>query len=195
MTKILPFGRAFIRVESFVGMLFAWFVGLAVITFVVIGWRNAAGSFAAALLATPVALFALAVEVSMFVATWQAMSDRETLAIAAAQRVRIWPVFARPVVALWWLAHFLVGVAGAVMFEFTLHDVETHRRTGTAPPSPAFVYVFGFGLTFAGNVFLALAVANVTRRESILKRVWSLRLLIDALVFLAPTILARFGFK
>ena len=49
-----------------------------------------------------------------------------------------------------------------------------------------FASVLSFGGSYAANGFLAMAIGAITTRESMIRAVWSRRILIDAAIALVP---------
>jgi hypothetical protein len=171
------------HVESFTGMLFAWFLGLMIAFCVTAAWFNVPPNIPLLVVTALIAVLLLRVELSMFVATWKVVGRGETFAIDAALSSPIWPTFVRPLVALWWTAHFLFGVFAAFMIEAQHYAPPAKSGTGMEEPLPlAAVLIAGFGLTFAGNIFLMFAAAALTRQRQTLERVWSLRVPVDIAV-------------
>jgi hypothetical protein len=109
--------------------------------------------------------------------TWSsaARGDRP-LAPAVARRQPVLPILLRPVVGLWMLAHFAMGVMFAIMMEqMTPSGDDGGRTTGDA----VFGAVLALFYTFAANGFLVSAVKALTGSDRWVGRVWSCRVVID----------------
>jgi hypothetical protein len=84
------------------------------------------------------------------------------------------PYALKPAVALIWACNFCIGF-GIVVSLSKPHP----GNPAPALAAVAIVVVIAFWLAFAANVYLLLAVGTLTSSESVLNRVWKLRLWID----------------
>ena len=114
----------------------------------------------------------------LWVAIWQ---KRYPIGPELAKLVRPRSLWLAVPKSLWWATHFVAGAAGVVAVHVTF--------AGDAGRIPlwAFILLIGiltFGYCFAANVFLALAVKNLTGSDQITRQVWRHRLLIDTVVCL-----------
>ena len=87
-----------------------------------------------------------------------------------------WPRFLRPFIAVWWLAHLALPISAlSVLTLAHLDDL-----TGTAYwLLTSLVTVAGFGLVYATNIYLVLAVAAITPKAEHIFAVWKRRWIID----------------
>jgi hypothetical protein len=100
------------------------------------------------------------------------------LALVMAARLPPFPFLPRPFLGFWWLAHFAAGIVLGV----GLHAA-AHQALAGAPIARILVpQVLHFGVLFAVNLYLLLAVAVVLRRPALWIRVWRCRVLIDLAV-------------
>jgi hypothetical protein len=103
-------------------------------------------------------------------------------AIFQATRYPHLPWLLRPFLSLWWLAHFaggvLITVAAAQRWTRAAFN-PNDTLTQTVLPS-----VLGLAYSFAGNLYLGLALGVVMRRPLLLERLWKWRLLTDILIML-----------
>jgi hypothetical protein len=110
-------------------------------------------------------------------------------AVFEATRYPRLPWLLRPFLSLWWLAHFAGGVVVTV--------AAGQKWTRAAfDPKLAVVhtllpYVLGLAYSFAGNLYLGLALGVMVRRPSLLERLWKWRLLTDILIMLAAAFILR----
>lgn len=113
-------------------------------------------------------------------AEWRRKQHRLGLAIARRQG-RTSP-FIRPIACLWWLGCFLP----ATMMVVTIHGQP--EKPNDLMLGRVFGSVMGFGMLYAANGYLLLAVSVWTQRADILERVWRFRFHIDmAITLLAMT--------
>lgn len=87
-----------------------------------------------------------------------------------------WPLPLRPVVSLWWLAHFFFAAAAAVALDLLLRGEQVPWWWHSG------MYVFGFIATYTANLYLLLAASALTRSPTLLHAVWRSRLGIDVVV-------------
>ncbi|MDB5324491.1 MAG: hypothetical protein JWM57_60, partial [Phycisphaerales bacterium] len=104
-------------------------------------------------------------------------SDPTHAVVMASRR---WPV--RIALATWWLAHFAVGLAAAGAVEYVQSILPALPHEDSIRADLVMSIVVAFGFSFAGNVFLALATAQLTRKLKVARWIWNTRLLWDALV-------------
>jgi len=101
--------------------------------------------------------------------------------VVAAQLPPISPRF-RPLLGLWCLAHFAAGGFSALVCAMA------HRALAVVPVERVLVpSVSHFGVLFAVNLYLMLAVAVFIRQPAVLNRLWRWRLAVDlALILVTP---------
>jgi hypothetical protein len=96
------------------------------------------------------------------------------------QAVRL-PLFLRPVLSLWWFAHFIAGVLAAVT---------VHRSVAESFDRPGMLALIvlplalNFAFNVAANLYLVLSVASLHADPWLLRKVWSARFAIDVVVML-----------
>ena len=198
--------RVAVRAESIVCVVFGWSIalialvvplGIAACPFVAAGdpGRRSMTPYLGLLLGGTL----LIVHGSYFTTTLRALRRPGPLGVGAALLSPHWRGPVRAVAVVWWTVLFVAGSCFAMFLETSSYlstgdDYGTPAalHNGTAAGWVA-VIVGTFGLTMAGNTFLLLAVATVTRNERVLARVWSLRAPIDAVVILIPAVMAYCG--
>ncbi len=91
------------------------------------------------------------------------------------------PLPLRPLVALWWFAHFLPGAWLAALFHSFAHG-----------SGHWLILLPAFGMSYSANGFLMLSVCAITQSQTIRMRIWQFRLLIDlGLVLVGAFLIAR----
>jgi hypothetical protein len=112
------------------------------------------------------------------------------LAVMMAVLLPRFPWLLRPLLGLWWLAHFSSGVFLALgtgpAFESAFPNWSPEARFLLAQ-------AFGFTFIFAANLYLMLALGLFVRRSGTLCQLWRWRLVVDAAVLLAAILLSRLG--
>jgi hypothetical protein len=177
-------------IESVVGGLFCAFVAMAVLGCTIIKFIFAYRHTSRFLMdpsVWPVAASMIVTVVLdgyfLFLLMSQYTKHPLNLALAVAGRHRRLPLVVRPFIAAFWLAHLLVSVVAAVQIE---HATRKGPMDWTDMVSMAVYVAF---LTYAGNMFLVMAMSSLTGRARWLEWTWRLRLLVDlGVVFAAPLI-------
>ena len=102
-----------------------------------------------------------------------------------------WPL--QSTLAAWWLAHFFVGIGLAGVVEYVQSTLPALPHEQTNGLELVLPMLAAFGFSFAGNLFLALAAAELTPSAESIRSVWKLRLLWDAFIAISVgmIILAR----
>lgn len=103
----------------------------------------------------------------------------QPVAVYAALRQPRWPTALRPFVAIWWLAHFLLGAFGGFSVEVAANQSGATGETAVALMVVVVLY------TLAANGYLAQAVAAIGGSERAVRTVWRWRVLIDFAIALA----------
>jgi len=188
--------------ESLVGIVFCWAIGgvatvIPPAVAVVCAWgivmrRDWPVAPLLCLLAAGIAV--TVVHLSLFPVTLRALRRRSRgpLAIEAALLSPAWPRSIRPLATVWWVIMFLFSVFCAVSLEASSYmtPADYHQLgfdwVDSKPLSPGVAYLCLFGMAFAANTFLLLAVAPYTRDEPLLRRLWSLRFLLDVVAIDLP---------
>lgn len=98
---------------------------------------------------------------------------------ALAQRRLPWPL--RLPVALWWIAHFGIGVIAALMTE----AIPAKKEAAGQNPEVVVLYFLVFTYTLAANGYLAQALRALGVGERGLTRFWAWRIAVDFAVMLA----------
>jgi hypothetical protein len=135
----------------------------------------------------PLTVVWLLLDVPAVLKLWFSLAGgKKPAAVHAAMRLRALPWALRPLVALWWLAHFLTGLA----FIYVVAFAPVPRDPAYSPGADAFLtrsleLGFGWFYCFVANVYLVFAVATLTRSESAVRHVWARRWFIDASIVLA----------
>jgi hypothetical protein len=98
------------------------------------------------------------------------------MAIVAGMNLPRIPIALAVPLAMWWLAH-----GGAGIFIGLRLDQYIDSAVHDAPAAVKYVLpnVLNFGLSFAANIYLMLAVALFVRKTTVLLWLWKVRLLID----------------
>ena len=133
----------------------------------------------------------LALDLPYIVLTWIGRRDRERgepLAVFVGRVLPRWPVVFRPIVFLWWFAHF--GVV--VCFAYPAHFIALAGAGGSMAHRIA-LYILTFVVTACvcstANGFLVVAIASLTRRTDVPEKVWKVRHLVDVCVALVVCLL------
>jgi hypothetical protein len=98
------------------------------------------------------------------------------LAVVMAYRLPRIHWLLRPVVGLWWGAHFAGVAALGIMVKDVLNEVLRHAPLFERVALPLSMHLI---LLFAANLYLLLAVAVFFRNPTVHGRVWSWRFMID----------------
>jgi hypothetical protein len=107
---------------------------------------------------------------------WRAVQRGEhPAAVVAAVCQRPPPLLLRPLVAVWWLIYFAIGVAFILMMEA---QMVTDAETGGAPVLVLAVFL-AFMYAYVANAYMLMAVAAFTSNARIIRRVWGWRVMID----------------
>lgn len=110
---------------------------------------------------------------------------------SAAMRHAQFPLLLRPVLAAWWLAHFLVAAGFGYGIELAGNVAARGRPTGDRVLLHLVTTTVAFGWVYAANTYLVLTFASIRRSERVIEAVWRRRILIDLLVVIAGTAAAR----
>ena len=177
-------------IESAAGMFFCMTVSLVVPTACLLSAIQPQGMWIrnSALALAALAVSGLAEGYCIFLAYGSFGSRRPvgvSFAPAVALRQKRLPVPLRPVAAVWWLAHFALGVALA----FGTHS-GGHDGSGWRGDEIASAAALSFGLTYAANLYLLLGVSALTRSERAVWMAWRFRVLVDLGVVAAATMTA-----
>ena len=181
-TTIYPGGNPLQFAEAFLGAFFAFPCGLVVVVFGGdLSWIAYSENH---LLWVGLVWFVVAVFEVVFL-YWLKISLERLLARrlpypfapALAMRQWNWPRILRPLAMAWWLAHFLIGVAAAVILN-NLIILDGPRDHSSTVRIVAFL-VTGFTITYAANIYLLLALRAIGFGERIVRLAWRWRLLID----------------
>jgi hypothetical protein len=98
------------------------------------------------------------------------------LAVAMAIRLPKWPTIVRPLVAVWWLSHFLA--AAMIGHSVAAHCLKGVNNQGLIVGIPMTLLVT-FAFLFAANLYLMLSVAVCIRRPGIWLIAWRHRFVLD----------------
>jgi hypothetical protein len=109
------------------------------------------------------------------------------MALLVGDRLCNVPVILRPLLSLWWLAHFVAGaIFGLLASRAAFHLLNN--------PAPAFLIVFPLvfqiAFLFAVNLYFVMAVAVLCGRYGLHEVIWRWRFLIDLLLSLGMTLWA-----
>jgi hypothetical protein len=85
------------------------------------------------------------------------------------------PVVLQPFLSVWWLAHFGTAVAlGLGVSLATKQLLAAHPFAGVALP-----LLLDFGVLFAANLYLLMAIAMFGQRLALWLRLWRWRIVVD----------------
>lgn len=168
--------------EAFMGAFFAFVFGFFLAVF---GGDVAWMAYSQGHVLWPGAIWAVAVVFELFFLRWLKLALEGLLAgrvpypfaPAFVMRQWTWPIVLRPLLTVWWLAHFLIGVAAAVILNnlIVLDGSQDHSH---AARIIAFL-VTGFTITYSANMYLLLALRAIGFGERTIRLVWRWRLVID----------------
>jgi hypothetical protein len=183
----------FRKIEAVIGALFAFLVGFV---FLVLG---ADIVYLARLdiefyWLLPVYLAIAACEVIFLYSLKEALEapDYPFAPWFALKRRRL-PIILRPAAAVWWLSHFLVGIAGAILLQSIAFKNE-HGWHAHVTHGLIFVIV-SFTVAYSANLYALLALSAVGFGEPAIRLIWRCRLFVDLGIAVAvafvPPVLAR----
>jgi len=109
----------------------------------------------------------------MFRLALNAVRHQSHIALKTAEAQRMTPFFLRPLVTIWWAAHFLAGAWMAALFHSFSHGQSF---------SQWLVLIPAIGLGICANGFLMLAICAATSSAHARSMVWRFRLLVDAAI-------------
>jgi hypothetical protein len=170
-TATTPLGAAVQKFEDGASMLFANLLTLMILMLVGLEvqefWQRAKALEQAAYIAIGLAWIAL--DIPYLARLWRvSFRGNHPWAFETAQRQWIAPVPLRPIIALWWLAHFAIGVW------FALGTTALIK-----PGDPLAMHVLNFLITtsygFAANGYLILSVCAMTRSQGARDAIWDRR--------------------
>ena len=120
-----------------------------------------------------------------------ALSDKlrlgwKPLPLMFALHMRRWPMILRPVVGVWWTAHFLLGMVIALKIEMGLASAASEY--GIQMQIVIFLAI-SFSLAFAFNLYAMLALAAFGFREQFIRSAWKWRVTIDFVIAIAALVL------
>jgi hypothetical protein len=102
-----------------------------------------------------------------------------------------WPFYLRPLMAIWWLAHFLIGVAGAILLN---NFIESQGPQGVSIAMRIVAFLItGFTMTYCANMYLLLALHAIGFGERGIRVAWRWRILIDIAVAVLAGLLPAFA--
>lgn len=193
--------------ETTLGLLAAFFIGffapVAGCIFVLVGIAKHRPMVAAVALLVTILSGRIAIMVARMAAQasmgwlggppqWSPPKDRPTkqipfaLAMAALLPRSLWVY--RPILALWWLAHF----CGAAAFGHTVAmNLIKRLDAATAILALPLAVVVHFAFLFASNLYLVLAARAILRSPRFCVRVWQYRFVIDFIIAAALVFLIR----
>lgn len=96
------------------------------------------------------------------------------------------PLVLRPVVGLWWTAHFLLGTAIALKIETGLPSVAGDYSIQI---QIVVFFAISFSLAFAFNLYAMLALAAFGFGERFIRAAWKWRVTIDFVIAIAAMVL------
>lgn len=176
-TRILGVLR---RLETFLGIACAFFVGLFVLaagTLALISNRTdvvdrysgvKTGAFSLALVLEAVFLCVMSDRMKL---GWIPFAPKFALSL------RRMPVILRPIAAVWWTAHFLLGVFIALMIETA---TAANRSSGPSFLIQTLVFfVISFTLAYGFNVYAMLALTALGGGEKAIGFAWRWRGMLD----------------
>jgi hypothetical protein len=155
-------------------MFFGTFLTLMLASLVVVtftSWEGA-GNGERALVAAG-ALAWLLLDVPYLVRLWRvAFRGPPPITFEAAARQRMAPLVLRPLIAIWWLAHFSLAVAASLITAAMVMEGEP-----VLIHSVRFLLATSYG--YAGNGYLMNAICALTRSPSAREWVWRRRGVVD----------------
>jgi hypothetical protein len=141
-----------------------------------------------------VGLFALTVVLGGY-AVFLALAPllgREQWGPEVALRQPRWPRPVRPVLALYWAAHFLLGAGLAVGAERMGFEAARGKPLHESVRTMLLLGIAVFGFTYSANFYLLLALSVLTPSPAVLHKVWRWRVLIDVLLSGVAVVAGRF---
>jgi hypothetical protein len=162
--------------ENFLGLLFgvllALGIGGCIVTLLSLAWAHESWRSRSGWITAGLLWLLLDVPYLWRLATVARLHWRP-FALQTAMRTKLPPLVLRPIIGLWWLAHFALGV-GAAMIMARVKNYE-----GDAALVVVFIFFMVASYGYAANGFLMLAVCVVTPSERIRRTLWQFRFLTD----------------
>ncbi len=111
-------------------------------------------------------------------------SGLSPLAPVLAMRQPRWPFWFAPLIAIYWMIHWLAFLGLMLLCESVVAGIDLSGRPLIA--AYTVLILAAFGVSYSANVYLLLMVAAIRRSENLIDRIWRWRIIIDlALVGLA----------
>ena len=170
------------KIEAIIGAVFALVVGVVVLLFVGDGMSESHHRINPLLINCAMTVVSTCEMAFLCVFIVSLARGGSPFAPWFAIKLGHWPIVLRPLVASWWLAHFLV--AGALVF----------WADGLVSGLPfsmigrALLYLgINFTLVYSANLFALLVVTALGGREGLVHRLWKWRIAFDLTVALAAS--------
>jgi hypothetical protein len=97
-----------------------------------------------------------------------------------------WPLLLRPLISLWWAAHFLIGIVASIYFD-NIVIADTTTRNIRLVRCLIFI-IIDLTIAYSANLYALLAITAAGGKEQIVNNIWRWRIALD----LAVAIVAAF---
>ncbi|MGA2583359.1 MAG: hypothetical protein ABSG31_08780 [Tepidisphaeraceae bacterium] len=105
------------------------------------------------------------------------------------------PLLLRPIVCLWWLAHFATAVLFALILAELKRDASGVVDTSDHVLLSVLTFLASLGITYSANGYLLLAITALRRSRKVITTIWSWRLLLDVVLSLVCVYLSSYLFN
>jgi hypothetical protein len=176
----------FETVESYVGGLLALLIAFELIVggILLVAAPPSGNIHLPKYVSVPLLVVAMGMDGWLMGRVWQCVRDREfPLGLALGQLHPRLPLPLRPIAALGWLAHAGFMMVSAVAMHAAVDTMNSYRADVGAT---AGLLLLVFGLTFAANLYVVLAVSAVKKGSRLVALFWRWRILVDLALTLAP---------
>jgi len=141
--------------------------------------------------AVGVAFIAVPLELALVLELSRANRARlHPVALAVALKHPIVPLLVRPLVALWWMGHFLVAIAATLAFILISPTLSSPNDMAFEIVIAVFCFAFTLGLGYASFGYLLLAVSTMVPDPDAIDHVWRHRIYVNVLLAVISTVAA-----
>ncbi|HET6251308.1 MAG TPA: hypothetical protein VFE47_26730 [Tepidisphaeraceae bacterium] len=181
--------RSFHYLEAVVGVLFTFVVGIAFFGFTAGGffWVGEKYGFAGEIAAGTLGALVMVCEGLLLLKLKEELEFPQVeFSVKFVDGFEKWPSWTRPLMTLWWAAHWVLAILLAAMLEKLIFE----RTTDWEQRATQCVLFAGLNFTaaYATNLFGLLAVASSGAGKDRLQRLWRWRYIADLLIAAAASV-------
>lgn len=181
--------------ETLLGFLSILTTELAVISLLILCFAKTLDTAGSTLFAVFMSILILAMIVESVLLC--ALADKlrlgwRPLQLMFALHMRRWPLILRPVIGLWWTAHFLLGTLIGLKIEMGLASVDSDYSVQI---QLVVFLAISFSLAFAFNLYAMLALAAFGYNERFIRSAWKWRVTIDLVIAIAALVLTMQSYE